>query len=865
MNRTIESLFIEVICPASHTNNIIVGVIYRPPNGNILNFTSAIREILKEISPKKRKCYLIGDFNIDFNRYHLSPDTAEFFNLLYSHSFTPLIDKSTRVSSSSSTIIDNIFTNQLTINHKSGVIQADISDHYPIFAISEITSPVDMNKKIKFRSFKQRNVDRFTVTLREESWENVYSSDNAQTAYSAFADSLASHYDRVFPIIERKQTKRDSNHWITRGLKTSIKHKNKLYIRYKNSPTLQNSTTYKHYKNRLRSLIGAAKKLHYEHLITANKNKPKEIWDIIKEVVGNKNSKYEIDEIVIDNKTCNDKQKITDAFNEYFINIGPNLAKDFPSSNTQHLDYMGTPNINSMYLTPTNPTEVINCLLKLKRSAPGIDELNPTIIKQIATLITNPLTYAFNLCFEQGIVPDELKIARVSPIPKKGDPLQPQNYRPISILPVFSKIFERLLYNRIYSFLHLNNILNSNQFGFRNGYSTEMALASFVEKITSALDKGQHTIGVFLDLKKAFDTVNFPILLDKLNHIGIRGKSLELIKSYLTNRKQAVTISSFKSDYKGILCGVPQGSILGPLLFLIYINDLPNALESSFPIMYADDTNIFHSGDKLPEVENSLNRDLNSLSTWLSVNKLSLNLTKTHTMLFTLNNHIKLHKPKLKMNNIELESTNSTTFLGVIIDQTFTWSKHLTHLASKLSKSIGILKKASHAFNKSTLRMLYYSFLQPYFNYCILVWGNTADCHLQKLKILQKRAIRIISGAHFLAHTTDLFAFHKTLKLNDLYLKRIALFSYKLYSNQFPTTFTDEFATAVLNHTHNTRSMTQRSLQTPLCRTTQKQKTLKYQSIKIYNEFLLPNNYHSFTSVNALKNAITKKFLLTYA
>ena len=564
------------------------------------------------------------------------------------------------------------------------------------------------------------------------------------------------------------------------------------------------------------------------------------------------------------NQKCSDKQKIADAFNNYFINIGPTLASNIPPSRGHHLDFMGNPNINSLYLSPITPTEVSNHLLKLKRSAPGDDEICPSIIKHINGLIAHPLAYIFNLCFEQSLVPDELKIARVCPIPKTGDLKLTQNYRPISILPVISKIFEKLVYTRIYSFLQQNNILNANQFGFRKGFSTEMALASFVEKITTSLDKGQHAVGVFLDLKKAFDTVNFNILFDKLSHIGIRGNSLELLKSYLNNRKQTVAISSVKSSFKEILCGVPQGSILGPLLFLIYINDLPNVLRFSFPVMYADDTNIFYSGKNLTEIENYLNNDLHTLSNWLSANKLSLNLSKTHTMLFTLNNRLKSYKPLIKINSTEINCNTSTTFLGVIIDQNFTWSKHLTHLSSKISKSIGILKKASHAFNKSTLRMLYYSFLQPYFSYCILIWGNAADTHLKKLILLQKRAIRIISRAQYLEHTTNLFSQLKILKLKDLYKQRCALFAYKLYSNQLPAPFTNDFTMTVLSHSHNTRARTQHYINIPTCRTTLKQKTLKYQLSKLYNHFLLPNNFHSFNTTNSLKNALFKLFLSMY-
>jgi hypothetical protein len=259
--------------------------------------------------------------------------------------------------------------------------------------------------------------------------------------------------------------------------------------------------------------------------------------------------------------------------------------------------------------------------------------------------------------------------------------------------------------------------------------------------------------------------------------------------------------------------------------------------------MYADDTNIFYSGKNLTEIERALNNDLAILSNWLAVNKLSLNLNKTHTILFTLNNRLKQYKPQIKINNAEIESVTSTTFLGVIIDQNFSWSRHLVHLANKISKAIGILKKASHAFNKTTLRTLYYSFVQPYFNYCILIWGNAADIHLNKLTILQKRAIRTVCRTQFLEHTTPLFASQKILKLKDLYRQRCALFTYKIYSHQFPATFSIDFEMTALNHTHNTRSLTHGALNTPAYRTTFKQKTLKYQSVRLYNKFLLPNNY----------------------
>ena len=340
MNQTIECLFIEIICP-SPSNNIVIGVIYRPPSGSMTDFIKAMSDILNKIHTNRKPCYLLGDFNIDLNKYHTTPDTAEFFDLLYSYSFIPLIDKATRVSASTASIIDNIFTNQSTTTHKSGVIEADISDHYPVFSISEMSSPIKTDQYLKLRSFKPANIEKFISLLRAESWENTRSSNNAQAAFSGFINTLTAHYNSSFPIIEKKLTKKDSNQWITQGLKVSIKQKNKLYIRFKNRPTFHNKILYNQYKNKLRSLLNTAKKNHYERLISTNKNNCKKMWDIIKEVINNKKAKSEIDEMIINNEQCTDKQKITDAFNNYFINIGPELANNIPPSLGHHLDYMG--------------------------------------------------------------------------------------------------------------------------------------------------------------------------------------------------------------------------------------------------------------------------------------------------------------------------------------------------------------------------------------------------------------------------------------------------------------------------------------------------------------------------------------------
>ena len=276
----------------------------------------------------------------------------------------------------------------------------------------------------------------------------------------------------------------------------------------------------------------------------------------------------------------------------------------------------------SFFLRPTEESEVKKIIAELKDGAPGKDGIMSKCLKCISDHVAIHLTRLINLYFSQGIFPNELKVALVSPLYKAKDPMIFSNYRPIPLLPLFSKILEKLMYNRLLSFLNKCKIMNKNQFGFRNNHFTSMALLIMLENIRNALDNGECAIGIFLDFKKAFGTVNHDILLNKLYNYGIRGIALKWFKSYLSNQYHIVKYNNHESDRLKILCGVPQGSILGLLLFLVYINDLPMVSSLFMPILYADDTNLFCTNDKLDILVNEINVELVKIFTWVRVNKL---------------------------------------------------------------------------------------------------------------------------------------------------------------------------------------------------------------------------------------------------
>ena len=432
----------------------------------------------------------------------------------------------------------------------------------------------------------------------------------------------------------------------------------------------------------------------------------------------------------------------------------------------------------------------------LKRNkAPSFHDVHVNIIKSVYNYIKIPLKRIFENSIKTGIFPEKMKIAKITPIFKSGQEELLTNYRPISVLPCFSKILERIMYNRLYTYLMENNLLFEKQFGFRSGHSTEHALVELIDKIHDAFNNNCHTLGIFIDLSKAFDTVDHEILLKKLHLYGVRGNSLKWFDSYLSNRKQYIEYGKISTDLLGIKCGVPQGSILGPLLFIIYVNDLYKVSTLLEPIMFADDTNLFLSHKNIKKLFETANSELEKIYQWFKANKLSLNEDKTEYMLFHKTRQkdiLPLKLPTLRINEKEIKRQSAIKFLGVIFDENLFCTEHLKLIENKVSKNLGILFKAKHILNSESLKSLYFSFIHSYLNYGNIAWASTTKTKLKKLASKQELAVKTISANQ----TIDIDQKMKKLNILNLYkinIYQILIFMFKVKQGNIPVVFRDRF------------------------------------------------------------------------
>ena len=474
-------------------------------------------------------------------------------------------------------------------------------------------------------------------------------------------------------------------------------------------------------------------------------------------------------------KKVNGTKVIADHFNSFFQQIGTNMASKIPKVNEYKFKAYFTNNTNTHFKFKLIDKHYVTHIIKKLncKTSFGYDGLSTKLLKQLEPILSGPISLIVNQSLKTGIFPDKLKLAKITPIFKKGNKHICENYRPISVLPAISKIFEKVVHDQIYSYFTQHNYFSNNQYGFRKYHSTEHTVLEVIDRATSELDSGNSAVAIFIDLSKAFDTLNHNILIEKLHYYGINNLELSWFSSYLSNRSQYVEIDHVKSNYSFSSIGIPQGSILGPLLFNIYVNDLQNSTKYFKFIMYADDTTLYSRN--FP-ANDTINREFHKVFNWFCVNKLSLNIDKTKFMIFhNRNKNITQLIPEISINDHTISRVTKFNFLGIVIDENLNWNSHLDKICFKISRAIGTLHRLKCTLPSHILKILYNSLILPHCTYGILSWGSNVD----KVLKLQKKAVRIITKSAYNSHSDPLFKTLGLLKIHDIYKCNVLKYFYQ--------------------------------------------------------------------------------------
>ena len=784
----IEAIWIEVI--QKNSKSFVVGSVYRPPDSSQYlptNFNNLLADALIAVNEAFKEVIMLGDINAN---YFDKNSCKELKCVLSSNGFKQLVKSPTRVTQDTSTLIDVILTTREENIAKTTVTPLSLSDHDSIGCVRKLNHQKVDPRTITCRNYSKYDPEALKRDLSLDAIEPLYRINDVNKAWHFLRNILTMLFNKHAPMIT-KRVKGSFCPWLTTEIKKLMNRRDKLLRKCRKSKREEDWNAYKIWRNSCTSEIRKARSTYHQTLLTENEKNPKKFWQIIKSIFPGKKSRP-----CVPSESSKSK---ANTFCNFFSSVARSLKeKTFP---LREFVWKPTETINMRTNTTFQFGDVSIAfvereLKKLRRNkSTGIDDLPPGMLKDVASEIAKPISYIINLSLRTGQVPTDWKIARVVPLHKSGSAADVNNYRPISILPVISKVLERAVHHQLMDYLERNKLLSDKQFGYRSKRSTELATALFVDSIRRSGDKGLLSGAVYLDLSKAFDTLDHSRLLEKMKSYGIIELALTWFTDYLFQRSQVVKLGQELSDPCPLTCGVPQGSILGPIMFLLFFNDFEDCLHHSSVVQFADDTVIYLSSKSIDEIEDNLNRDLASISTYLSCNDLVINLKKgkTECMLLGTSKRISAVAPdsrdlNLSCNGTKINCTQSYKYLGTVLDQQLNLAENFDKKYKKASAKLGLLRKLKPLMTIKAANAVYTSAIIPALNYNCIIQLNLTQTQLKKLKSIEARASSILKS--------------KTCNLKHEIDKHAILLVRKCLNGKVCTNFHDYF---IINE-HNART-----------------------------------------------------------
>jgi exonuclease III len=738
-DKNVECRWIEI--QEVKENPILIGCFYRPPSANLDYFNNMVNNI-ERASAENKEVVILGDFNHDYvldETLHKNP--MKYIEDLFV--LTQLVTDKTRVTPTSSTTIDLILTSMPELHCFTGVHKITLSDHYLCYTIFKRggKDKKEINHKyITYRDYKNFNEESFVTDIRNSNkLKAILNINDVNTAWLQLKEEMIKISDKHAPI-KKIRVKQRNNPWVTPEIVKQMYYRDSLHRKATNNKNVDLWNQYKSVRNQITREIKVNRKGYYDNIIDEHKTNPRKFWQKLTKIVPGKINMQSVP-----------KTMSAEDINIFFADIGTLTTGEFDSTVHQNLYWKGQKSIHTFKLQHVC-SQKIEKLLKQLSSSSNTDVLgfDSKLLRLSSKDISPMIAHLVNISFQQSLVINDWKLARVTPIYKgKGDKEDPGNYRPISVICHFGKILEKVMLEQLVFYLDEHDFISQDQSAYLKNHSTQTSLHRVTEDWLESMNEGLITGVCFLDISKCFDSIDHDLLLKKLECYGIQSTELKWFTSYLSNRMQVTKCNNTISSPRAIRTGVPQGSVLGPFLFLLFANDLSSFVNGGQINCFADDTIIYVSGETVAEVTEKLQKCLHGVQVWYNRNKLKINATKSNIMLLGTPQRLKFMNQDefiISFDGVFLKRENCVKYLGVTIDSNLSWDQHISIMCKTIAHKIAILRRLRGSLSKNLLCQVYSTYIQPLFEYGCTLWGNTSDQNLNKLQRLQNSAARIVEG-----------------------------------------------------------------------------------------------------------------------